>query len=789
MDRTAASGSGGAVAPHARVASPVPCPVVPDEALAGAVAAHSPGNNSPRLAIKGLAKKTFGKKKDGSVCATAAGSVPPPVTPKEETTNNNNSNQRRTTSSMSSIPNRTSSSTSVSSSASSTAPRSKHSKTETSKSSKSGSLSSSKSASTSKLSKSAVAALQAANSGLPAPSSGTGIPKPGSRGAKLPSKEDANKNRLSASSKTSSLSSTSIHDSLTNNSKLAASAPSVTKASLLQGRSTPSSQSHQVNNQVSAQEMRGSMSKSSRSGNASMLQGAVSPGDKLANGSARTSSGMSGSSMAMGKGVRYTGTPRATTPGQQQGGSGSREMSHSTSGHALSKSQLQLPKTNQASKPKKVDSDTQTQMSAINPGLVKPVKIVQGKTHIQPPQQVAPGGRGSSPNHQQLQQQQLQLQQQQLQQHQAASMAKLHDKAAKSGKARSPRNSAPSSKEHSNTSLNSDSNSASNSTSNSNNSASSTDSVIFRPSSCDELESGMDSDTNSAPRSPRLPPQPRAAQNFPQAHPSSPHQRVAPNSPHQRAPGSPHQGAAPGSPHLAPGQNSPQKPSLPYTDHITQLRQSRGSQSPSTKSSRKMETTFDTEVRTEEKEVVQTPPRETTIGDDTENFDEDITPMQPIMRSMPYSYLRGPSPLPRPSFHIPSLSCQNQHLAHSAQSRLGVNRPLIDPAKLYTHSMKRTISNCTSVLESDYSSDAEGFDIAAGYMSDGDILRSHQPDDCSGYMSEGGASLYARRMQQRFREGMLAVKECMQKSSGLVDDDRLVSCVISPYLILFILAK
>lgn len=218
--------------------------------------------------------------------------------------------------------------------------------------------------------------------------------------------------------------------------------------------------------------------------------------------------------------------------------------------------------------------------------------------------------------------------------------------------------------------------------------------------------------------------------------------------------------------------NSPKTPSLPYTDHITQLRQSRGSQSPSGKSSRKMETTFDTEIRTEEKEVVQTPPRETTIGEDAENFDEDIKPMQPIMRSTPYSYLRGPSPLPRPSFHIPSLSTQNQHLAHSAQSRLGVNRPLIDPAKLYTHAMKRTISNCTSVLESDYS-DSEGFDIAAGYMSDGDILRSHQPDDmCSGYMSEGGASLYARRMQQRFREGMLAVKECMQKSSGLVDDDR-----------------
>ena len=60
-------------------------------------------------------------------------------------------------------------------------------------------------------------------------------------------------------------------------------------------------------------------------------------------------------------------------------------------------------------------------------------------------------------------------------------------------------------------------------------------------------------------------------------------------------------------------------------------------------------------------------------------------------------------------------------------------------------------------------------------MSDGDILKSsnrNNDDWSSGYLSEGGASLYAKRLQQRFREGMQAVKECMQKSSGLVDDDR-----------------
>ena len=64
-------------------------------------------------------------------------------------------------------------------------------------------------------------------------------------------------------------------------------------------------------------------------------------------------------------------------------------------------------------------------------------------------------------------------------------------------------------------------------------------------------------------------------------------------------------------------------------------------------------------------------------------------------------------------------------------------------------------------------------------MSDGDILRASHADDInSGYLSEGGASAYAKRMQQRFREGMQAVKECMEKSSNILDTDRYVTICI-----------
>lgn len=47
-------------------------------------------------------------------------------------------------------------------------------------------------------------------------------------------------------------------------------------------------------------------------------------------------------------------------------------------------------------------------------------------------------------------------------------------------------------------------------------------------------------------------------------------------------------------------------------------------------------------------------------------------------------------------------------------------------------------------------------------------------DIASGYMSESGVSQYAKRLQQRFTEGMLAVRDCMVKGGVMTDDDRWV---------------
>ncbi|XP_071136230.1 neuron navigator 3-like isoform X17 [Mytilus edulis] len=198
----------------------------------------------------------------------------------------------------------------------------------------------------------------------------------------------------------------------------------------------------------------------------------------------------------------------------------------------------------------------------------------------------------------------------------------------------------------------------------------------------------------------------------------------------------------------------------------------------------KVETTFDSEVRTKtvnkdkEKSSKETTfsEKDTTFVDDSGEA-MDIKPMQPILRAMPYGtgYLRGYTTPPGKIFHNPGYATPTATYFAST-SRLGMNRPLMDHGKFYSGPIRKTPSSgLNSSFDGDYSSDYESFDYISGYMSDGDILKGSQNkvDEMNcGYMSEGGASLYARRLQQRFREGMQAVKESMQKNNGMIDDDR-----------------
>ena len=247
----------------------------------------------------------------------------------------------------------------------------------------------------------------------------------------------------------------------------------------------------------------------------------------------------------------------------------------------------------------------------------------------------------------------------------------------------------------------------SHSTLNSNNSYLPNDSIIFRPSSADERELGLESDLNK----------------------SGQRQRVV--------------------------QQQQQIARPPVQDHISSLRKNgantQGRSMAMPPQSPKMETTFGTgDVKTERKNISQkhhtNSPKETTFAEKDESDDvlmQNIKPMQPILRASPYAYLNiGKSnALPRPSFHISTtLSSQVASLAHSqsASSRLGVNRPLIDPTKYsLTHlNLKQSaLSSSRSVQDDDCMSDANSTDLAAGYMSDGDILRSNHLDDINRYFN------------------------------------------------------
>ncbi|XP_071483541.1 uncharacterized protein [Diadema antillarum] len=105
-------------------------------------------------------------------------------------------------------------------------------------------------------------------------------------------------------------------------------------------------------------------------------------------------------------------------------------------------------------------------------------------------------------------------------------------------------------------------------------------------------------------------------------------------------------------------------------------------------------------------------------------------------------------------------------------------------SKVYSNSMRRTFSNRSHLNDLQFTdqnlmddcNDYVSEDIASGYVSDGDILHrtAGLGDIGSGYMSEGGGTLYARRigMSFRVRDGMAAVREYLSKSMDLSDEGR-----------------
>ncbi|XP_014665749.1 PREDICTED: neuron navigator 2-like isoform X2 [Priapulus caudatus] len=192
--------------------------------------------------------------------------------------------------------------------------------------------------------------------------------------------------------------------------------------------------------------------------------------------------------------------------------------------------------------------------------------------------------------------------------------------------------------------------------------------------------------------------------------------------------------------------------------------------------SMKLETTFDSsdQVITQTVRAADKPQLETNLSEESEDMSVNIKPMQPIVRSSPYAYMRSVGSLNTTKFPLSSLRYHTAQDA-SAKPRITASHHILSSNEVAKgHGVRQTESSGMLLTDGDFGPDLDVVDIAEGYMSDGGVLQGQGniDDTLSGYVSESGAAYYSRRFQSRFKEGMAAVRESMQHDSdlGLEDD-------------------
>ncbi|GFY62007.1 protein sickie [Trichonephila inaurata madagascariensis] len=152
-----------------------------------------------------------------------------------------------------------------------------------------------------------------------------------------------------------------------------------------------------------------------------------------------------------------------------------------------------------------------------------------------------------------------------------------------------------------------------------------------------------------------------------------------------------------------------------------------------------------------------------------------IKPMQPIVRASPYGYVRGLGPLSSPRTVGPRMQPSLRiHSDYGETGRLNSSRQFLnslDSARMYGAGMKRVLSGCNSLVDPDYPNEIDSYDIASGYLSDGEILRPgmncRSDDIASGYLSEGGTPVYSRKPIGRTRDSNRE-----QRIINVLQDDR-----------------
>ena len=224
----------------------------------------------------------------------------------------------------------------------------------------------------------------------------------------------------------------------------------------------------------------------------------------------------------------------------------------------------------------------------------------------------------------------------------------------------------------------------------------------------------------------------------------------------------------------APALSQSPPPTHQTVDHITSLRLSRRQSSDDVQSGAPAVKTVSSPVDQchvpvsgSDTSACETSPRTTELID---AFDG-IKPMQPLIRSSIPCCVYEPS-----TRRLPTLLSQSA--GGGPSRRLVFSRPPIGPG-IVTAGGRGAMGGRAGIRANGGESTA-----ACGYMSDSDVVRGggsgygavNRTADrmMSGYASEGGGvTSYARRMQQRFLEGILAVRQSMERTPQFTDDDRL----------------
>lgn len=167
------------------------------------------------------------------------------------------------------------------------------------------------------------------------------------------------------------------------------------------------------------------------------------------------------------------------------------------------------------------------------------------------------------------------------------------------------------------------------------------------------------------------------------------------------------------------------------------------------------------------------------IGEEGDDVVLNIKPMQPLLRSSPYGYMRSLGPLSSqhsavsPRMHS-SLRIQSDY---GETGRLSSSRQFLaslDTVRMYGMAMKRAMSGYSGLVDGDYASDIDQFDFASGYLSDGEILKpgmSCRADDInSGYLSEGGTPVYTKKSVIKQKDNQK--KDLSSKAINILQDDR-----------------